>query len=57
MDAPEPITVIETPSFIRDSKNLLGDDERRRIMSGRRIIESMQEAVAISRRRLQRTYI
>jgi putative transcriptional regulator len=40
----KPVTVIETPSFLRDGKKLLDDDER-----GSRIIESMKEAIAISR--------
>jgi hypothetical protein len=33
MDMPEPIIVIETPSFLRDSKDLLDDDEREALVT------------------------
>jgi putative transcriptional regulator len=54
-----PMTVMETPSFLRDAKRLMDDDERDEIvsnlqaergaeMSGARIVESMKEALAIA---------
>ncbi|GAB6391701.1 MAG: type II toxin-antitoxin system RelE/ParE family toxin [Treponematales bacterium] len=33
MDATEPLTVVETPSFLRDSKGLLIDDEREALVN------------------------
>lgn len=33
MDVPEPVTVIETPSFLQDGKKLLDEDEREALVN------------------------
>jgi hypothetical protein len=47
MGAAEPVTVIETPSFLRDSKGLFDDDEREALVGYRVVYFYHSEAVPL----------